>query len=357
MLKVWTDKKDFENIEWSYLEYFYYYFGVQCKDSISFFAKERIKISNIKYFELVEDIKECDIIIPLHLTMVLYKKYNEKYKEYINLSKEYNKPILLNLSGDYPLEISFKNSIIIKNSLYLYELKNNEVAVPPTIEDIGKNHIKIKHKGDKANVSFVGFAEYPNNLTKLKTMCNILVLIIKSLVNKRITSKIRGLHYRIKIINLLKKSKSIDKNFVIRNHFSGSKKTVLEFNKQRIEYINNLASSDYVLCIKGDGNYSLRFYETLSMGKIPILVNTEKVLPLMDKIDYAKFCLIIDYKDIKNINEIITSFHNNITNEDFIEMQRLSREFFEKYLQVHKYYQIFFNEVLPKKIKDLGLKE
>ena len=34
-------------------------------------------------------------------------------------------------------------------------------------------------------------------------------------------------------------------------------------NESTLEYYNNIRESDYVLCLRGGGNYSRRLYETL----------------------------------------------------------------------------------------------
>ena len=61
----------------------------------------------------------------------------------------------------------------------------------------------------------------------------------------------------------------------------------LGLNKQlRFEFIRNILSSDYTLCFRGSGNYSLRFYETLCLGRIPLFINTDCKLPFEDEINW-----------------------------------------------------------------------
>ena len=350
MIKVWTDKNDLENIKWSYSDYFYYYFGLQVKDSLDFFNIEKINISENKYFELVEDINEADIIIPLHSATVLYKNFKNTFDKYIDLSKKHNKTILLNLMGDFPIKIDIKNSIELKNSIYRYEYKKNEIAVPALIEDLGDKRFLIQDKKESPSIGFVGFADYPNLKSKLKVLLQV---VYTYLFQRDKVSQIRGIYFRKRILNSLQKSKLITQNFLIRKYYSGIKKDVEHFDKLREEYINNLKSSDYILCIKGDGNYSLRFYETLSMGKIPILVDTDKVLPLEDVIDYKKFCIIINVKDINNIDKIVYDFHSNLTNEEFKNIQQLARTTYEKYLNMSDFYKVLFNNIGKKDRKEI----
>ena len=62
--------------------------------------------------------------------------------------------------------------------------------------------------------------------------------------------------------------------------------------------IENLKRNLFHLCHRGGGNYSYRFYEILMMGRIPIFINTECVLPFEDKIKLEDISILIDEKDL-----------------------------------------------------------
>lgn len=47
----------------------------------------------------------------------------------------------------------------------------------------------------------------------------------------------------------------------------------------RREYYTNMRKNSYTLCMRGGGNFSYRFYEALSFGRVPILIDTDMVLP------------------------------------------------------------------------------
>ena len=48
------------------------------------------------------------------------------------------------------------------------------------------------------------------------------------------------------------------------------------------EFDTELTKSDYVLCPRGFGNTSMRFFETLSAGATPILINSGGINPNID---------------------------------------------------------------------------
>ena len=104
-----------------------------------------------------------------------------------------------------------------------------------------------------------------------------------------------------------------------------------------LDFITNLRESDYALCVKGDENASFRFYEALSMGRIPLLLDTECVLPLQDIIDYRSFCVIVDWRDADRIGEKLLAFHEQVSAEEFEAMQRRAREAFVEYLRMDSF--------------------
>ena len=67
---------------------------------------------------------------------------------------------------------------------------------------------------------------------------------------------------------------------------------------------NRANKSLFTFCYRGAGNFSYRFYETLMMGRIPILVNTDCVFPFEDKVDINSLGLVLNEKTLK-IEEFI----------------------------------------------------
>ena len=146
---------------------------------------------------------------------------------------------------------------------------------------------------------------------------------------------------RKKILNSLKKGKNIKTNFNMRSTFAvGS----LGLNKQsRLEFIKNILSSDYTLCYRGSGNYSLRFYETLCLGRIPLFINTDCKLPFENHIDWRDVCLWVEFKDITYLSDIILDYHNSLSEKRFIEKQVYCREIWVKYLSKDGFSEQFYN--------------
>ena len=115
-------------------------------------------------------------------------------------------------------------------------------------------------------------------------------------------------------------------------------------HKTTIEFYGNLKDSDYVVCVRGAGNFSVRFYESLAMGRIPIFINTDSPLPLDDRIDWKKQVVWIDYKERHQVAEKVKQFHSALSKEDFIDLQHSNRILWKEKLTMGGFFKIFLNE-------------
>lgn len=95
--------------------------------------------------------------------------------------------------------------------------------------------------------------------------------------------------YRIETLNIFTQDERCKTNYILRNEFWGGNphnETIVN------DFESNMCNSHFNICNRGKGNFSMRFYQTLSAGRIPILLNTDMVLPLEDKIDWKKYIVL-----------------------------------------------------------------
>lgn len=113
----------------------------------------------------------------------------------------------------------------------------------------------------------------------------------------------------------------IKTDFIIRPCFWGFG----YFDKvtSRIEFINNIKKNIFNFCYRGDGNFSYRFYETMMLGRIPVLIDTDCEFPIDIK-ECCVYCLPDD-----NIIEKIEIFYKT---KDLLKIQKNNRMLWEKYL-------------------------
>lgn len=283
----------------------------------------------------------------------------------VSLSEKYKKKILVFALADSDEYVDIPRSYIFRYSQYGYKKKENEILMPPylphfrnpALADYRKNiweHISLRKKGEKPIVSFCGWANFPSVYRRFTYGLRILIAYIQTYIlgKKYAMLHLHGIYFRRKSINALKNSKLIDTKFLLRKSFSAQKGLD---GKQRInsetaerEYVENILNSDFVLAPKGHANESVRFYEALSLGRFPVLIDTDKVLPLEGRIPYEKFMVRVNYADIKSTERKIIDFYSSLSDEELKKRQKMAREAFEL-LRPGSFLKIVLSELKQRK--------
>ena len=292
---------------------------------------------SLRYFELVSFVSEADYILMPHEYWKLKNRYPNIIYAIINEAKKNGKPILVDASGDVSGRVKVPNARILRINQYRFNLPKDEITVPVPCEDLLESHcggkLTLREKKEIPIVGFVGWGKLSFK-QRMRAFIKELPIRIFSIFNKKYATYKKGVFWRELAIKIFNKSKQVQKNFIIRSSYSGYINTLTgDPEKNRQEFVKNILNSDYTLIVRGDANAATRFYETLSLGRIPVFIDTACVLPLEDIIDYKDFCVFIDYTDINKAPSILADFHKNITPDKFIAMQKQARYIFRHYLR------------------------
>ena len=309
-------------------------------------------INNINNIFKLSSIEECDVfLLPIYYDLSENRAvFEEKIKYFIDKSQQYKKKILIFAGHDLMnINISINNAIIFNSAIDKSKQAVNEQSWPHFFEDFlnkyNNNILKIRLKGDKPVIGFCGYAPPLNiGVSKEKIVSSIKLIANYIGLIQKYSGKISH-SYRARAIIGLRNSKKIIPNFRLKNNFAfgpsglNSGNTNESNNDFRMNFVKNIIESDYTLCVRGIGNNSIRFFETLCCGRIPIFINTDSVLPYDSVVEWKKVCIWIEEKDIDNIDDIVTKFHNDISEEDFIYLQKKTRAIWEEYLSAEGFFK------------------
>jgi hypothetical protein len=81
-----------------------------------------------------------------------------------------------------------------------------------------------------------------------------------------------------------------------------------------------LQRNTYIVCPRGTENYSFRIYEALNSGRIPVIIDTDIVLP--EQIDWRRLAIVVPYDSLKRIYDIILNDYELRSTEEFLERQQ-----------------------------------
>ena len=291
--------------------------------------KNFISIAN-KLFEL-SAIEDSDFIVLPNDLSFLNDEVKLKAFKLISLAKQktINKPVVGFFSGDRShLSLPLELDAVFRDSLYETIRKINDFAMPIWIDDLtksyGDNKLVIREKKHKPSVGFCGYIA-PNNL---KTYSKALLYRSRQILphaNRQIPPHHTGHVIRKLAIETLQRSLLVETNFVLRSQAGLIGNNVSQAKAYRKVFVQNLQESDYIFCCRGSGNHSNRLYETLCYGRIPVFLNTDCVLPFDFDIDWKKYLVFVEEKDISRIDKIIYDFHSSLSPSDFVDFQMKCR--------------------------------
>ncbi len=304
------------------------------------FQKEAFRDLRAPLVEIVDDPARADVhLLPHNYPLVAGNAaYLRRCQE---TAARHGKKIVVFWNGDGTGPVALENAVVFRTSQYESKLRKREIIMPAYAEDLKGKGLFVRDKTEMPPViGFCGWAQYKNVKNALGSFLQALPHEAYALLTGYPQSRsfIKGLSLRRRILPRLQKSALVRTNFLIRSSHSAHAKTIrLDPLQARREYIENMLASDFVLSIRGDGNYSLRFYEALSLGRVPILLNTDVRLPLSDIVEYSSFILQIHIADMYRIDEIVADFWSHQTDESWFIMQVQARNAFEKYLSAPRF--------------------
>jgi hypothetical protein len=305
-----------------------------------------------KEVEFVDDLKEAEICI---LTMS-WNYYLETHQydlavDYIHKANTAGKQVWTWMSGDFGVKLNLDaNFIVFRNSGHKSQLSNQHIGMPVFISDPLKQiynttELLMPEYNSKPTVGFCGQAN-----SSFKQSLKEIAIRLKYYIDHQLgrtydspqpiqsTSLLRA-----KLLKKLEASKFIKSNFIKRQKYRAGIKENKAKHETTQEFYDNILESHYVLCVRGGGNFSVRFYETLAMGRIPVFVNTDCLLPLETKIDWQKHCVWVDFKDRNQISEKVKAFHKTHTKESLYNLMQANRSLWENQLRIGNFFKANFS--------------
>lgn len=304
---------------------------------------------------------EVDSIQNCHLAIYPHKVFHPETLEFDRgvfdaaiAAERYQKPIIIDATSDSDTFLDIPTAHILRYGLYKSQKKAFETECPFWSNyrtKNGLNFLKIDStKGKKPAVGFCGTTSSAGKLSNLVKFSIPTSLAQSALCKGKITRHIDirvkegiSLKLREKAIALLAGDLRLDTYFDITNQY----KTYYCQDKQNrllLEklFIENTSKCDYVLCIRGTGNYSGRLYMALSAGRIPVVLDTDVVIPYEERLHIVK----IPIHSLHKISDIILEHFENVTDTELKHMKLQNREIYNQLLAPEKFLKHFVSNIV-----------
>lgn len=358
-LKIFSDKrylpdKSYCSENLRYVSMLYPFWGKNPENPEDFRSVLLDRYAKIghSFFEMTSLIEADLAVMPAYWHLI---KDNEVARnlgiQFAENANQAGKQVVIFFIGDWNEDIYMKNTVIFHTSSFRSRRKRNEFTIPEwSLDFINKNlggQLPIRQKRTKPTVGFCGYAP-PLGLPLGKKKLKALLRLGADLVGvTKIFSYRTGHTTRVRALNTLSKNPLIETKFLIREHFAFSSRGLQSnrpdlVQKFRQEFQQNMIESDYILCASGYENYSLRFYETLSCGRIPVFIDTDCVLPYDFAIEWKKYCVWVDESELSLIAEKVAEFHDNLSPQEFVDLQYECRRIWEEWISPQGFFANFY---------------
>lgn len=273
-------------------------------------------------------------------------------EQFLDLARRARKPTAIFFWSDSVEDVPYDDTVVFRTSFYRSRQRRNEFAMPAWSEDFIARYLggqlPVRPKGKRPIVGFCGYA--PPSIRAPFAFHQRLRCVLshgKRFIRHWGNPPKPNASFRTLALQALAACPEIDTNFVIRDHFLGggllpaakADGTWLQVIRQ--EYVQNTVGSDYVLCVRGGGNFSYRLYETMNCGRIPVFVDTDCVLPYQAEIKWKDYCVWVDEREVGRVGDTVAAFHDSITDRRFTELQRECRGLWERYLSPEGFFANF----------------
>lgn len=300
-------------------------------------------------FQLVAKPEEADLyLLPYEWNYYLWHHSVKKACDFGREAERHGKEILVWFRGDWPPVVPMSNAVTFQSALYRSRLRPHQRAAPYFIPDplpkYSGGRLVIRRKREKPVIGFCGYAEA--NLIKIAygIYTNARHNFLHRLGRTRYEA-VRVLPatlVRARALKLLARNTHLVANYRIRERaFKQRLRSAesLDVKSAVTEFFQNIYESDYILCVRGNGNWSIRFYEALACGRIPIFVDTDCVLPGGGRINWKDCCIWVEERNLGRIADIVSEFHASLTPEEFAARQWAVRRLWEEWLSLPGFMQ------------------
>lgn len=305
--------------------------------------------SRASQFVAVDSPSDADLyLLPLTWNFYLEQNAIHLVADEVERSAKAGHKLVLFSTGDFTANLPFSNVTLFGASSYAScrnLSKNNIFALPPFIHDYLNLycHGQVQFR-EKQAVPVIGFCGQAGgswfDFIRRDIVLHFRKLSYKLGYGKWEPAPFETTRFRQLVLEQMSGFQGVQTNFLVRTHYRAGyhAKEKDSFHPSRMEFVQNILDTDYTLCVRGGGNFSVRFYETLALGRIPIFVNTDCILPFDDRIDYRQYCVWVDEHEIPHIGEKVLDFHHSLSPSQFMGLQKACSELWLEWLSMDGFY-------------------
>ena len=265
--------------------------------------------------------------------------------------------VMVHADTDDPVPLPQDDILVLRHSMRGSRRRSNEWSLPAWHEDLLARYcggsVALLPWTDRPQVGFCGLAASTampiTRRAKLALRRALRPLGIDIPHND-------GTWLRQAAMHVCSSAPGLATSFIVRGGYYGGPPRAEETRRarEREEYVENHVRCGYALCVRGWGNFSFRFFEALSLGRVPVLIDTDCVLPLEDELDYDEFVVRVPDDALATLPVRVEAFHRALDDRSFSALQSRIRAVWLRHLSPLGFYRAVVHRLLASKGRSLA---
>jgi len=308
-------------------------------------------------FQLVDDLPEADFaVLPMTWNYYFRRRELPRARHFIGAARRATRPILSYVSGDEGVTVpaEFDDVHVVRASGFRNCKRQRQMAQPVFFDDPLMSYPDLEFydrpvgAADRPMIGFCGQASV--NLMKLgMDVARGCCRNIQFHLGFR-PAEPQPLYppsfLRARAMDLLAKSPLLETRFIPRALYRGGAADDKMREQTSREFHQNIAGTDYTLCVRGGGNFSKRFYETLAMGRIPVLVDTDCLLPFEPNLPWDDYIVRVRAQELQSLPRRVADHFAGLTKASLAEQKRKCRSIWGEWLSFGNYHRRVARSIL-----------
>lgn len=291
-------------------------------------------------FSLVQNAENADwILIPVFITELLSQKGRNLIRNTSEIASKLGKPFGLYSNSDFIVDPVVGNSYLFTPGAY--QSKPFQIDLPATLQvDPYKKWIgpswEASPYSPQPSVAFCGQAT-TQPLKVLKDLYTFGGTKIKNHLGLTLSNPgpvFFPAFQRATLLKIFEKDPRFTTDFILHNQYKAGAVTSAQNAQVEKDFYQNINKSLFTVCLRGMGNYSVRFFQTLAMGRIPILIDTDCQIPFKEFNQLDRLIPIIPFERRNEVAEVVYDYFISKTPDEIFEIQSKCRgiwmEFYQK---------------------------
>ncbi len=308
-------------------------------------------------FVVVDTLAQADLaVLPMTWNHYLWRREVNLAEAFIRAARRAGRKIFSYVSWDRGVAVppEFDDVYVCRVSGFRSRRRKRHFTQPVFFDDPLKHHPELNLQsrgtggGDRPRVGFCGQAR--PGVVKLG-----LDVVRDFWRNLSFHLKLRAdepqpLHppvlLRARALRVLERSPLVETRFVVRDRYRGGRRSAAERSQTVREFYGNILETDYTLCVRGSGNFSKRFYEALALSRIPLLVDTDCLLPFHWELRWDERVVSVPPEEMRDLPRRVGEHFTAAGAEGLAERQRQNRALWLDWLTYGGFHRKLIRRIL-----------